>query len=141
MGRSEPTFVVDECMKETYDPELLTLQVNYLDEQSVRTASGIYKKRNLECWARKDFLLNATARDGTTKTYNFLQYSGTRQLAEDIERVRRVSVLLLCLLFAFIVIYSTNDYTIICLPSYSRFDYSCLAIKSCRYTASVTARQ
>lgn len=94
MGRSEPTFVVDECMKETHDPELLTLQVNYLDEQSVRTASQIYKKRNLECWARKDFLLNTTARDGTTKSYHFLQYSGTRQLAEDIERVRRVSTFL-----------------------------------------------
>mmetsp|Transcript_30101 Transcript_30101/g.64558 ORF Transcript_30101/g.64558 Transcript_30101/m.64558 type:complete len:625 (+) Transcript_30101:146-2020(+) len=90
MGRSEPTFVVDECMKETHDPELLTLQVNYLDEQSVRTASRIYKQRNLECWARKDFLLNSTARDGTTKSYHFLQYSGTRQLAEDIERVRRL---------------------------------------------------
>ena len=42
----------------------------------------------LECWAYPGFSIPVDPNDENSKRYHFLEYSGTRQLAEDIERVR-----------------------------------------------------
>ena len=44
----------------------------------------MFKQRNIECWKQPDFQLTSDSGE----TYHFLEHSGTRQLAEDIERVR-----------------------------------------------------
>ena len=64
------------------------LLVNYNDEESIRDAASLYKEVHMNCWNHPDFHLEAKQEDGTTRTFHFLEYSGTRQLAEDIERVR-----------------------------------------------------
>jgi len=43
---------------------------------------------NLKCWQQLRFQHSAVQADGSTRSFHFLKYSGTRQLAEDIERVR-----------------------------------------------------
>ena len=54
------------------------------DENSIRAYAQVFKNRNVECWRQPDFQLTSDS----GKTYHFLEHSGTRQLAEDIERVR-----------------------------------------------------
>lgn len=88
MGRSEPTFVVDECNVINYDTNSARALINLNDEATVRAHAQIYKDRALGCWAYEGFKLKAMSKDGEEKTYHFLEYSGTRQLVEDIERVR-----------------------------------------------------
>ena len=44
----------------------------------------------MDCWNYPGFKLEALQDDGTLSPFRFLEYSGTRQLAEDIERVRRL---------------------------------------------------
>ena len=85
MGRSEPTFVVEECAVHLQGDESNALAINYNSEESIRAAAKLYKKVHINCWNYPEFQLEA----GNT-TYHFLEHSGTRQLAEDIERVRRV---------------------------------------------------
>jgi len=87
MGRSEPTFMVDECAVQLQDNDN-KLNVNFGDEESIRAASKVYKQRSLSCWSHPDFQLGAIQEDGTEKKFHFLEYSGSRQLAEDMERVR-----------------------------------------------------
>lgn len=84
MGRSKPTFVVEECAVESREKSF----VNYDDEESIRKMAKVYKKEHLRCWKYPDFQLKATQGDSSTRYFHFLEYSGTRQLAEDIERVR-----------------------------------------------------
>ncbi len=90
MGRSEPTFVVDECHVNNHDPNSARVLINFNDEESVRALAQVYKDRALACWAYEGFRLKTMSKDGVEKTYHFLEYSGTRQLVEDIERVRRI---------------------------------------------------
>ena len=90
MGRSEPTFIVEACNPFFYDTNNILANINFYDDASIRAAAKIYKKRTLACWAYEGFKLNATAENGPQKIYHFLEYSGTRQLAEDIERVREI---------------------------------------------------
>lgn len=87
MGRSEPTFVIPECSVHKHE-DAKKLNVNFGDEQSVRDAAQVYKKTHLACWNHPEFRRSAIQDDGTNRTFHFLEYSGTRQLAEDIERVR-----------------------------------------------------
>mmetsp|Transcript_17538 Transcript_17538/g.38236 ORF Transcript_17538/g.38236 Transcript_17538/m.38236 type:complete len:650 (+) Transcript_17538:164-2113(+) len=89
MGRSEPTFVVPECAAQLQDTEG-KLAVNYNDEESIRDAAKVYKEVHLNCWNHPGFKLEAIQGDGTSRAFHFLEYSGTRQLAEDIERIRRL---------------------------------------------------
>ena len=90
MGRSEPSFVVDECHVNTYDTQMARALINLNDEESIRADAQVYKARALGCWAYEGFQLKSKNRSGAEKTYHFLEYSGTRQLAEDIERVRAI---------------------------------------------------
>ena len=85
MGRSEPTFVVQECSVHSQGNESYVLNINFNSEESIRDAAKLYKKVHIDCWNYPGFQLEA----GNT-TYHFLEHSGTRQLAEDIERVRQV---------------------------------------------------
>jgi pimeloyl-ACP methyl ester carboxylesterase len=80
MGRSEPTFVVPECS--AYLPGSA---INFNSEESIRAASKVFKKVHKNCWNYPGFQLEAG-----NSTYHFLEHSGTRQLAEDIERFRRI---------------------------------------------------
>lgn len=89
MGRSQPTFVVPECAVQVQDTEG-ALAVNFNSEESIRDAAKVYKKVHMDCWNYPAFKLEALQDDGTLSHFHFLEYSGTRQLAEDIERVRRL---------------------------------------------------
>lgn len=89
MGRSEPTFVIPECAVQKHK-DANQLNVNFGDKQSIREAAQVYKETHLTCWNHPGFQLSIDQEDGISKAFHFLEYSGTRQLAEDIERVRRI---------------------------------------------------
>ena len=90
MGRSLPSFASTDCAITTYDPDLATLGAVQLDQQeTIRAGAKVFKDRSLGCWNRPEFKLTVK-KQGVKKTYHFLEYSGTRQLAEDIERVRQL---------------------------------------------------
>ena len=84
LGRSSPTHVRPECSVNTYGLIEATANLDFTDDDSIRAYAQVFKQRNIECWKQPDFHLTSDS----GKTYHFLQHSGTRQLAEDIERVR-----------------------------------------------------
>lgn len=88
MGRSEPTFMVEDCAVQLQDEDGVLSAISLTDEDSVQAASKVYKKRAHRCWNHPDFRLEAEQADGSSRTFHFLEYSGTRQLAEDLERFR-----------------------------------------------------
>jgi len=95
MGRSKPTFIVPECAyivkKDEYGDTIgfeSGSDVDFTVEESIRNATEFFKQRVLNCWSHEGFNLEAEEEDGTKKWYHFLEFSGTRQLAEDIERFR-----------------------------------------------------
>lgn len=90
MGRSTPTFMVPACAAETHDPNGSLGAVDYNEPSTIRAVAEVYKKRSLRCWNHDDFKMEIKDSNGILKNYHFLEYSGTRQLAEDIERVRQV---------------------------------------------------
>jgi pimeloyl-ACP methyl ester carboxylesterase len=61
------------------------------DPESIRKFLQAWKQRVASCWMCEncDFQFSAEQADGTNKTYHFLEYSGTRQLAEDMDRFRK----------------------------------------------------
>ena len=84
MGRSEPSFVVEECTDKFYaDRGVIE---NYEDESEIRAVAKMIKARNIGCWKHEDFKLIAP----NGHKYHFLEYSGTRQVAEDMERFRKL---------------------------------------------------
>jgi len=91
MGRSSPTFAIKECTVTPYVEEAGSNgDFDADDEETIRKASRLAKLRNLGCWNHPSFKVPVDEDDDTSKTYHFLEYSGTRQLAEDIERVRNL---------------------------------------------------
>lgn len=96
MGRSSPNFHIEECVLGTGvrdDSGTLTsmdppAEPSLDDKDSVRTYLEAFKQRSMDCWSVPEFKLEAEQEDGTTKSYHFLEFAGTRQLAEDIERMR-----------------------------------------------------
>jgi len=88
MGRSSPTFFVKECTFTPYEEEAGFVGVDIDNEESIRSFARLSKACNLGCWNYPSFKVPVDEEDDTSKTYHFLEYSGTRQLAEDIERVR-----------------------------------------------------
>lgn len=88
MGRSSPNFVVPECVPATHDPDGIMGAVDLTQPSTIRAIAQVYKKRSLECWNHPKFKILFKDSNGIVKNYHFLEYSGTRQLAEDIERVR-----------------------------------------------------
>ena len=89
MGRSSPTFDIKECTLAPYIEEAGSKGGFDADEEeSIRAYARLFKARNLGCWNHPSFKVPLDEDDDDSKTYHFLEYSGTRQLAEDIERVR-----------------------------------------------------
>ena len=87
LGRSSPTFMVEECTHSHYgDYDVINLDAH--DENSIRNVARTIKARNLGCWNYPGFSIPVDEEDESSKRFHFLKYSGTRQLAEDIERVR-----------------------------------------------------
>eukprot|EP00985_Skeletonema_marinoi_P000685 scaffold241_cov120-Skeletonema_marinoi.AAC.6 len=87
MGRSTPTQIRKECNLGEYGMDDASSDLDLTDEASIRAFAQVFKKRNLNCWRHPDFHLTSGSVNNA-KNYHFLEYSGTRQLAEDIERVR-----------------------------------------------------
>jgi len=89
MGRSSPTFAIKECTPAPYIEEAGSNGLfNADDEESIRAYARLFKARNLGCWNHPSFKVPVDEDDDASKTYHFLEYSGTGQLAEDIDRVR-----------------------------------------------------
>ncbi|CAB9510457.1 Secreted [Seminavis robusta] len=101
VGRSWPSFVHEECSRYGYlkdgngtiigtvaPPEFET--DGALTEENIKAMLPAYQRTMRDCWTctRCDFHLDATQADGSVKNFHFLEYSGTRQLAEDIFRMR-----------------------------------------------------
>ena len=60
-------------------------------EESLRRYTKDLRERVVRCWEDVDeFSMNATQDDGSVNPYHFLDYSGTRELAEDMDRFRRL---------------------------------------------------
>ena len=93
MGRSMPTFIVEECTDAEYDyPTSDIYSIDYSDNSDttkLREAARKVKQRNLGCWKYPKFQLSVEV-EGKDAKYHLLKYSGTRQAAEDIDRVRTV---------------------------------------------------
>ncbi|KAL7525747.1 hypothetical protein ACHAWF_001492, partial [Thalassiosira exigua] len=85
MGRSMPTFIVKECTDVEYGYSG-TID-DYTNETLIREAAKKIKARNIGCLHHGDFQLPVPD-DPYNRTYNFLQYSGSRQAADDINRMR-----------------------------------------------------
>lgn len=92
MGRSMPTFIVNECTDTEYDYDSDFEEFDYSDNSNtagLREAARKVKQRNLGCWKYPKFQLSVEV-EGKDAKYHLLKYSGTRQAAEDIDRVRTV---------------------------------------------------
>ncbi len=87
MGQTEASFAADECTAYLPNKKLFPF-VDYNNEEEVRIAAKEYKRIHMNCWNYPGFRLEAEQDDGTSRAFHFLEYSGTRQVAEDIERVR-----------------------------------------------------
>lgn len=81
LGRSSPSFLVPACSTEN-----VFAAADPTDEQSVREFLQKKKKTTQACYASPEFQLAAA--DGSGRTYNFLEYSGTSALVEDIDLLR-----------------------------------------------------
>ena len=91
MGRSLPSFVNADCSLLTHDPDYAVIKTVAFDQpETIREGAKVWKARSLACWNHPEFKLSIHKGQGVKKTYHFLEYSGTRQLAEDIERVRQL---------------------------------------------------
>lgn len=91
MGRSTPSFFVPECDFEEEDLFPRYVGIDLTNETSILAAGEVWKKRAFRCWTYEGFRFQIEDElTGATLNYNFLEYSGTRQLAEDINRVRKL---------------------------------------------------
>ena len=91
MGRSIPTFMIEECAYSTYTKYGILLEdLDASNDTSIREYAKLQKARNLGCWNYAGFSVHVDDQDESSKRYHFLEYSGTRQLVEDIERTRQL---------------------------------------------------
>ena len=82
-----PSFMIPECDFEEVDLPARH-SVDFTNATSIREAGEVWKKRAFNCWTYEGFRFEVEDEfTGGIFTYNFLEYSGTRQLAEDIQRV------------------------------------------------------
>lgn len=86
MGRSEPNFIRDECklLERNQAGQIISNKdpirnVDVTSRLSIREYLDQVKLRNEACWNCSDcgFQLSAEQRDGTRKTFNFLEYVST----------------------------------------------------------------
>ena len=94
MGQSEPSFMVKECGFDGLNYTDAKKKIDYSDVSSFRSYTEVLKQRVYRCWTYPGFQLTIDAQTDTGETaskgYHFLEYSGTRQLAEDIWRIREI---------------------------------------------------
>ena len=65
--------------------------IDFFSEESLRRYAKELRERVVRCWDDVDeFSMNATQDDGSVNTYHFLDYSGTKELVEDMDRFRRL---------------------------------------------------
>ena len=86
--------MVEECGFDGLNYTDAKANLNYSDVSSFRPYTEVLKQRVHRCWTYPGFQLTIDAQNDTGETaskgYHFLEYSGTRQLAEDIWRVREI---------------------------------------------------
>ena len=72
------------------DTDTFPITPNFTDVDSIKASLEPHKRRVENCWTCDDcdFQLSEVQPDGNRSTYHFLEYSGSRQLAEDMERIR-----------------------------------------------------
>ena len=78
VGRSTPSFYNNECAAKMPDPDAG-------NETSIREYLAGQKDRVESCWTNPEYILESP---NGKESYHFLQYSGTQQAVEDIERFR-----------------------------------------------------
>jgi uncharacterized surface protein with fasciclin (FAS1) repeats len=78
VGRSTPSFYNNECMAKKSEPDAG-------NETSIREHLVGHRERVESCWTNPEYILKSP--DGK-ESFHFLQYSGTQQVVEDIERFR-----------------------------------------------------
>lgn len=96
MGRSWPSFIHEECSPNEFaQDENGTLYVategftlsnsNFTNEEGIKNHLEAVKSTVESCWTCEtcDFMLEAGQDDGNVTSFHFLEFSGTRQLAED----------------------------------------------------------
>ena len=103
MGRSQPTFAHEECSLNRFirdesgsiieitnreEDDAWLSATGLEDEELIKLQLQTYKTRVLECWSVDEFQMNATQPDGSVRDFHFLDYSGTRHLAQDIWYMR-----------------------------------------------------
>ncbi|CAB9525991.1 Secreted [Seminavis robusta] len=102
MGRSWPSFVQEECSLNSFErdengtivrtvtPPILEADAVEFTEENIKAVLPLIQQKTRDCWtcSQCDFQLNATQASGNVTNFHFLEYSGTRQLAEDIFRMR-----------------------------------------------------
>lgn len=101
MGRSWPSFAHEECSLQRFTRDETTSEIigtsnreedaalydstaEIGDKDLIKLLLQKYKTRVTECWSVRDFDLVREQSDGTNRSFHFLEYSGTRQLAQDI---------------------------------------------------------
>merc|ERR1719487_2696524 len=91
LGRSGPTFAVDSCAGD-FDGNIWGVLTDPLNEADTRHFLQKQKDRALKCFNDPSFQL--PSKDGSevtpgVKTFNFLQFTGTSHVAEDLNSFRR----------------------------------------------------
>jgi len=82
IGRSEPSIVREECQ---YADDVLPTP-SILTESDIQEILDLQKKFVESCWSFPGFFYKGVKEDGTEVPLHFLEYAGTRQLAEDLKR-------------------------------------------------------
>ena len=82
MGRSSPSFFVQDCAYSTYyhtveaDGYGNGRDFDADDEASIRAYARLIEARNSGCWKHEGFSVSADEDDETSTRYHFLEYSG-----------------------------------------------------------------
>jgi hypothetical protein len=104
MGRSWPAFAHDECSLDKVirdstgaiqnmvnrDEENAWVNVTGLDDEDQIIMLQKYKSRASDCWGVPDFNMYATQSDGSVREFHFLEHSGNRSLAQDVDLLRHL---------------------------------------------------
>jgi pimeloyl-ACP methyl ester carboxylesterase len=98
MGRSLPSFFNEDCRfpdiepKDEWDfgrgfpPGISSLPPTPAEELSMRRFLRGAKDRILSCWSHTEFIMKAK---GSNNSWNFLEFSGTQDLAYDLNLARQ----------------------------------------------------
>lgn len=79
LGRSLPSFANKDCMPKPGDAVL-----DYSSESDVKRSLAAHRERVTSCWNHSEFFLKG---ENNTE-FHFLEFSGTTQLVQDLNRFR-----------------------------------------------------